>query len=192
MNLWVPFPASISAPSAQKSFVMLTLLTVVASTSVPPASPTGLAHSRKTCPHCRQRNFQHIVNKAMIHEVNEFKIRCTNHREGCGWVGELGGLKSHLDSDKRCGYAEVACTNRRCGERMSRKNLQTHLQEMCYYLMSVSTVATRIDTQPLLGGKRTLNVPITLFVLLWLRRRITLITTQSVPSTLWPAPTGVV
>ena len=93
----------------------------------------GTQQRRKTCPHCQQRNFQHIVNKAMIREVNEFKIHCTNHREGCGWVGELGGLKRHLDSDKGCGYVEVTCTNRRCGERMSRKNLQTHLQEMCYY-----------------------------------------------------------
>ena len=93
----------------------------------------GTQQRRKTCPHCRQEDFQHIPNKAMIREVNEFKIRCTNHREGCGWVGELGGLKSHLDSGKGCGYVEVTCTNKGCGERVSRKDLQTHLQEKCYY-----------------------------------------------------------
>ena len=71
----------------------------------------------------------HMSNKERICEVKELKIRCTNHREGCGWVGELGGLKSHLD--KGCGYVEITCKNEGCGERMSRKNFQTHLQEEC-------------------------------------------------------------
>ena len=93
----------------------------------------GTQQGKKTCPHCRQEDFQHIVNKAIIRKVNELKICCTNHREGCGWVGELGGLMSHLDSDKGCGYVEVTCTNKGCGERVSRKDLQTHLQEKCYY-----------------------------------------------------------
>ena len=93
----------------------------------------GTQQRRKTCPHCRQDNFQHIINKAIIREVKELKVRCTNHREGCGWVGELGGLKNHLDSDKGCGYVEVRCINEECGERVSRKDLQTHLQEKCYY-----------------------------------------------------------
>ena len=93
----------------------------------------GTQQGRKTCPHCRQEDFQHVPNKERIREVNELKIRCINHREGCGWVGELGGLKSHLDSDKGCGYVEVTCTNKGCGERVSRKDLQTHSQEKCYY-----------------------------------------------------------
>ena len=93
----------------------------------------GTLQGRKTCPHCREKNFQHIPNKAMIREVNQFNIRCTNHSEGCGWVGELGGLKSHLDSGKGCGYVKVTCTYKGCGERVSRKDLQTHLQEKCYY-----------------------------------------------------------
>ena len=41
-----------------------------------------------------------MINRAMIREVNELKIYCTNHSEGCGWVGQLGELKNHLDSDK--------------------------------------------------------------------------------------------
>ena len=93
----------------------------------------GTQQGRKTCPHCRQEDFQHVPNKAIVRKVNELKIRCTNHREGCGWVGELGGLKSHLDSDKGCGYVEVTCTNKGCGERVNRKDLQTHSQEECYY-----------------------------------------------------------
>ena len=75
----------------------------------------------------------HIVDKKVIRKVNQLKIYCTNHRDGCGWEGEQGGLKSHLDSDRGCGYVEVTCTNKGCGERVRRKDLQTHLQEKCYY-----------------------------------------------------------
>ena len=93
----------------------------------------GTQQGRKICPHCQKEDFQHIPNKAMIREVNEFKIRCTNHREGCGWVGELGGLKSHLDSDKGCGYEQVTCTNKECREEVRRKDLHNHEQKKCNY-----------------------------------------------------------
>ena len=93
----------------------------------------GTQQGRKTCPHCQQENFQHIPNKERIRDVNELKIWCTNHREGCRWLGKLGRLKSHLDSDKGCGYVEVTCTNKGCRERVSRKDLQIHSQKKCYY-----------------------------------------------------------
>ena len=113
----------------------------------------GTQQRRKTCPHCRQEDFQHIPNKERIREVNELKIRCTNHREGCGWVGELGGLKSHLDSDKGCGYVEVACTNKGCGERVSRKDLQTHLLKKCYYRPYKCEHCGHKDTHKAITGK---------------------------------------
>ena len=69
----------------------------------------------------------------MIRDVNELKVWCTNHKEGCEWMGELGDVKSHLDSDKGCGYVEVTCTNEGCEESVSRRDLQTHMQEMCHY-----------------------------------------------------------
>ena len=44
----------------------------------------------------------------------------------------LGGLKSHLDSDRGVAiYVEVTCGNKGCGERVSRKDLQTHLKDKC-------------------------------------------------------------
>ena len=93
----------------------------------------GTQQGRKRCPHCGQENFQHIMNKERIREVNELKTHCTSRTEGCGWVGELGGLDSHLHSDKGCGYAVVTCTNKGCRERMKRKDLPIHLQGKCCY-----------------------------------------------------------
>ena len=46
LNLWTPFLRDTPAPSAPMSFTMLTSLLAVVSTSVPPASLTGLALSR--------------------------------------------------------------------------------------------------------------------------------------------------
>ena len=82
--------------------------------------------TRKSCPHCRKVNFEHVTNKERIREINELKIHCTHHREGCQWIGELGDLRTHLDSEGGCGYVEVECPND-CGDAMKRNDLNTHL-----------------------------------------------------------------
>ena len=98
-----------------------------------------------------------MPNKAIVRKVNELMICCTNHREGCGWEGELGELKSHLDSDKGCGYVEVTCTNKGCGERVSRKDLQTHLQEKCYYRPYVCEHCGHKDIFKVITGESNLS-----------------------------------
>ena len=56
-------------------------------------------HTLDVCPQCRQIN---VINKEKIREINKLKIRCTNKTKGCKWVGELGALKHHLESDNGC------------------------------------------------------------------------------------------
>ena len=63
-------------------------------------------------------------------------------------MGELRGLKSHLDSDKGCDFAKVACTNAGCRERVTSK--PTRKRNATIDLMSVSTVAARIRSLLLL------------------------------------------
>ena len=76
-----------------------------------------------------------MLNKAIIREVNELKIHCTNSTEGegdgCKWVGEIGALRNHLESDKGCEYVEVSCTNKGCGKRMKRRELKIHVNMKC-------------------------------------------------------------
>ena len=59
---------------------------------------------KESCPHCRAEGeeFNHVFNNCLRSEVNQLKIRCSNHGEGCQWVGELGELKQHLKSDNGC------------------------------------------------------------------------------------------
>ncbi len=69
----------------------------------------------KTCPHCREKDFVHILDKPVQREINQLKVRCSHHEEGCEWVGELGDLQTHLDSQTGCGYVEVECPNNYVG-----------------------------------------------------------------------------
>ena len=87
-------------------------------------------HTYESCPHCRAygEEFQHVVNKERIREIKELMIYCTKKRYGCEWVGSLGSLLLHLDSDKGCNYMDVRCE---CGEVLMRKDLATHSAEKC-------------------------------------------------------------
>lgn len=59
------------------------------------------------------------------------KVRCTNRKKGCRWVGELGALKDHVDAMNGCGYVMVACPNA-CKKSQKKliiqKDLQHHLK----------------------------------------------------------------
>ena len=83
------------------------------------------------CPHCRRENFIHVEDLSVRQEIDELKIRCIHclrkdlEEEGCSWVGELSTLKTHLASEKGCGYVEVDCPNK-CKKQLKRKNLTTH------------------------------------------------------------------
>ena len=86
---------------------------------------------KKSCPHCREKRIVHIVNKERKREIHELKIHCTHHEEGCQWIGELGDLQTHLDSESGCGYVEVECTGSWHCSKMKRKDLQEHLSSEC-------------------------------------------------------------
>ena len=83
-----------------------------------------------TCPHCRHDHFNHILNKPLKREIDDLEIQCTKHEVGCQWVGKLGSLQTHLNSDEGCGYVGVQCKNK-CGTEMKRKELEAHLVEQC-------------------------------------------------------------
>jgi hypothetical protein len=65
---------------------------------------------KQSCPHCRAegKRFNHVIHKGLRSEVNQLKIKCSNHGEGCQWTGELGTLKWHLKSDNGYDLVMVA------------------------------------------------------------------------------------
>ena len=73
-----------------------------------------------------------MINKGLRSEINQLKIKCSNRGEGCGWVGELGQLKKHLESEKGCGFVIVGCPNKcQPGYATVRKELAVHLKSEC-------------------------------------------------------------
>ena len=70
-------------------------------------------NQEQCCPFCRStgEEFQHVPNNKIKREVTVLKVRCSNHKEGCEWVGELGTLKNHVDSEDGCDYVSVKCPN---------------------------------------------------------------------------------
>ena len=93
---------------------------------------------KQSCPHCRAEGeaFNHVINKGLKCEINQLKIRCSNHVKGCHWTGELGALKAHLKSEKGCSFAMVECPNK-CNNFgrifiLERKLLNSHLANGCY------------------------------------------------------------
>ena len=123
------------------------------------------------CPHCRKEDFQNILNKEKIREINELRIRCTSREKGCEWVGELGTLKGHLGSDTGCGYEKVRCTNyafmtvrhvsiyigftstkQRCEVVMERRALTAHMQNECKYRLYKCEYCDYTDTFDAIAG----------------------------------------
>ena len=91
---------------------------------------------KQSCPHCRAEGegFNHMINKNLRSEVNQLKIRCCHHEDGCQWTGELGALKAHLESESGCGFVRVECPNK-CvllDGTMLRKDIKKHLAHDCY------------------------------------------------------------
>ena len=112
------------------------------------------------CPHCRQMNFKRMTNKALIREINEFRVYCTHRKEGCGWVGKLAAIENHLESDRGCDYVEVRCTNYGfsgryqvdCGVPMKRMYLTNHQQNECEYRRYTCEHCGYIDTYDAIAG----------------------------------------
>ena len=121
---------------------------------------------KNICPYCSQENFK---NKALIREINGFRIRCTNHKKGCRWVGSLGVLKVHLESNEGCDYVEVSCdlygyatritptdcipvkTKEACRKRVERRNLADHQKE-CIYRPFICEYCGFVDIYDAIAG----------------------------------------
>ena len=125
---------------------------------------------KASCPHCRAEGeaFHYVIHKGLRSEIGELKVYCTNLGEGCEWIGELGELESHLESDNGCGYVIVPCPNK-CilrkaysggrGKRsrkictMKRNDLDEHLTDECYLRPCWCEFCGRRDTYEAIMGR---------------------------------------
>ena len=82
---------------------------------------------KKTCPHCRSKDFAYIKSLPLKRKISNLEIYCPNRAEGCGEQFSLGVLETHL---AKCSFVCVECTNK-CGVALLRIDLQEHCQKTC-------------------------------------------------------------
>ena len=155
-NTWTRFPRDLYVVFAPRCSETPASLPVVDSTSASPASITGSRNKgRSRVPTAEN----HTANREQNQDMSGLKIHCTHHQEGCQWIGELGDLQTHLDSESRCGYVKVECPNK-CVlspsarvSKMKRYALETHLRDFCPLRNYNCQYCGHVDTYKNITGK---------------------------------------
>jgi len=81
-----------------------------------------------TCPMCRGEHFKTFPNKQDERAVLSLRVRCSNTKRGCDWVGELGNIANHLKNKDGCKFEMVHRLNS-CGKAIERQYLAGHIDE---------------------------------------------------------------
>ncbi len=102
---------------------------------------------KESCPHCRAEGskFQHVLNRSVSSEINQLKVQCSNSGQGCTWTGELGDLKTHLQTRSGCRFEKIDCTNK-CGTKHCRKDMDSHLRNSCSLRQDTCPYCKKQDT----------------------------------------------
>ena len=86
----------------------------------------------KSCPHCRETRFRHMIYKPYQRRINELNVYCKNRDKGCPEVMNIKAMQSHLSKSNEtgCQYVAVPCPNG-CQERISRRDIERHCNKAC-------------------------------------------------------------
>ena len=75
---------------------------------------TRLQREGRACPMCNGEQWQYMLDKNHRRKVHQVRVHCWHKDNGCGWVGEINGLKRHADSCElrpwECKYCGLKCT----------------------------------------------------------------------------------
>ena len=90
----------------------------------------------KLCPCCNSKDFDKFEDKRLKRSLFEFKVNCTNKKQGCQWMGELGTLDDHLNSNPvqqkqmdGCQFMNIKCQY--CPELFQRSVIELHQKSAC-------------------------------------------------------------
>ena len=75
---------------------------------------TRLHREGRACPMCNGEQWQCMLDKNHRRKVHQVRVHCWHKDNGCGWVGEINGVKRHADSCElrpwECKYCGLKCT----------------------------------------------------------------------------------
>ena len=89
----------------------------------------------KPCPCCKADKFESFEDKGRKRLLNEYQVHCTNKKLDCQWVGELGELENHLNSNppqdklEGCQFTRVRCLH--CLQPIQRSDVAVHQNDQC-------------------------------------------------------------
>ena len=88
----------------------------------------------KPCPACNHEGFSAHPNLGLRQSLTQLPVRCSHHKDGCEWIGELGELDKHLnlnpEPDKRldgCQFPKIPCVH--CANLFERHLIPNHESE---------------------------------------------------------------
>ena len=91
---------------------------------------------KKPCPTCKHRDIGLFLNIGLQKELYSLRIKCIYHDRGCRWIGELGQLDSHFNSNpcpekqlEGCKYVQLTCTY--CAKKLRRSEFSYHQNDRC-------------------------------------------------------------
>ena len=87
----------------------------------------------KPCPICKRAPLQTTDDLFFRRKVMELRVRCSQKRHGCEWVGELGDLSHHLNLgsvEGPCKSVHIECPYK-CGQRGPRGGVEKHKTYTC-------------------------------------------------------------
>ena len=96
-----------------------------------------------------------MANKGLKRTLDEFRISCPHRLSGCKWVGELGKLEEHFNSDRqpqgRCLFVVVPCELHHvgCEVTLPRRDMADHMQKDS--IAHISLLAA--ENQQVTGGE---------------------------------------
>ncbi len=87
-----------------------------------------LKNNKGPCPKCEQPEFEIMIDRNKLKEINELLVYCASRGKGCEWKGCLRELEQHQTVGCDCIF--IACSLG-CGERLPRKNMGEHEVDLC-------------------------------------------------------------
>ena len=90
-----------------------------------------LQETHKVCLLCGEEDFNTI--KAVKYEkaIEALQVYCSMKERGCGWIGTLGQLDTHLDPDQdNCQYVDTKCPLK-CQQVVPKNEVEEHVAQHC-------------------------------------------------------------
>lgn len=94
-------------------------------------------NNHQPCPLCKSSPFTVMHNGGLERSLLQLEVKCSNHKQGCPWTGQLRHFEEHLNVDPKpdaqlsgCKFVPVACVHS-CGSWFHRGAIGKHQRDVC-------------------------------------------------------------